>query len=95
MSSGRPGERSRSGEAITAIRLLAHQGHVRRVLLVWHLAFHAHIFTLMNVGQFQTGMLACTFAFLQGHEIATLLRITSCSYAVLTCRSSQRIGVAS
>jgi hypothetical protein len=46
----------------------------RRVLLVWHLAFHAHIFTLMNVGQFQTGMLACTFAFLQGHEIATLLR---------------------
>jgi hypothetical protein len=46
----------------------------RRVLLVWHLAFHAHIFTLMNVGQFQTGMLSCTFAFLQGHEIATLLR---------------------
>ncbi|MEM9461292.1 MAG: hypothetical protein AAGF11_44420 [Myxococcota bacterium] len=46
----------------------------RRVLLVWHLAFHAHIFTLMNVGQFQTGMLACTFAFLQGHEIATILR---------------------
>ncbi|MEX1361878.1 MAG: hypothetical protein AB1Z98_02060 [Nannocystaceae bacterium] len=46
----------------------------RRVLLVWHLAFHAHIFTLMNVGQFQTGMLACTFAFLQGEEIATLLR---------------------
>ncbi len=46
----------------------------RRVLLVWHLAFHAHIFTLMNVGQFQTGMLACTFAFLEGREIATLLR---------------------
>ena len=46
----------------------------RRVLLVWHLAFHAHIFTLMNVGQFQTGMLACTFAFLQGHEIATMMR---------------------
>ena len=46
----------------------------RRILLVWHLAFHAHIFTLMNVGQFQTGMLACTFAFLEGHEIASLLR---------------------
>jgi hypothetical protein len=46
----------------------------RRVLLVWHLAFHMHIFTLMNVGQFQTGMMACTFAFLQGHEIASLLR---------------------
>ena len=46
----------------------------RRVLLVWHLAFHAHIFTLMNVGQFQTAMLACTFAFLEGREIATLLR---------------------
>ncbi len=46
----------------------------RRVLLVWHIAFHAHIFTLMNVGQFQTGMLAGTFAFLSGQEIATLLR---------------------
>ena len=46
----------------------------RRVLLVFHLAFHAHIFTLMNVGQFQTGMLSVTFAFLHGREIATLLR---------------------
>ena len=46
----------------------------RRVLLVWHLAFHAHIFTLMNVGQFQTVMLSATLAFLQGREIATLLR---------------------
>jgi hypothetical protein len=46
----------------------------RRVLLVWHIAFHAHIFTLMNVGQFQTGMLAATFAFLEGREIATMLR---------------------
>jgi len=46
----------------------------RRVLLVWHLAFHAHIFTLMNVGQFQTGMMACTFAFLEGREIASIFR---------------------
>lgn len=46
----------------------------RRILLVWHLAFHMHIFTLMNVGQFQTGMMACTFAFLEGREIASLLR---------------------
>ena len=46
----------------------------RRVLLVWHLAFHAHIFTLMNVGQFQTAMLAATFLFLEGEEIAALLR---------------------
>jgi hypothetical protein len=46
----------------------------RRVLLVWHLAFHAHIFTLMSVGQFQTGMLSATFAFLEGREIASLLR---------------------
>jgi hypothetical protein len=46
----------------------------RRVLLVWHIAFHAHIFTLMNVGQFQTGMLAATFVFLEGREIATMLR---------------------
>jgi hypothetical protein len=46
----------------------------RRIFLVWHIAFHAHIFTLMNVGQFQTGMLSVTFAFLEGREIATLLR---------------------
>ncbi len=46
----------------------------RRVLLVWHLAFHGHIFTLMNVGQFQTGMASATFAFFQGREIATMLR---------------------
>jgi hypothetical protein len=46
----------------------------RRVWLVWHLAFHAHIFTLMSVGQFQTGMLSATFVFLEGREIASLLR---------------------
>ncbi len=46
----------------------------RRVWLVWHIAFHAHIFTLMSVGQFQTGMLSATFAFLEGREIASLLR---------------------
>jgi len=46
----------------------------RRVWLVWHLAFHAHIFTLMSVGQFQTGMLTATFVFVEGREIATLLR---------------------
>ena len=46
----------------------------RRVWLVWHIAFHAHIFTLMSVGQFQTGMLSATFAFLEGREIAALLR---------------------
>ena len=46
----------------------------RRIFLVWHLAFHGHIFTLMNVGQFQTGMVSATFAFLNGREIATMLR---------------------
>ncbi|NVB36259.1 hypothetical protein G6O69_00345 [Pseudenhygromyxa sp. WMMC2535] len=46
----------------------------RRVLLVWHLAFHAHIFTLMNVGQFQTAMVACTLVFLKGEEIAAIFR---------------------
>jgi hypothetical protein len=55
----------------------------RRVLLVWHLAFHMHIFTLMNVGQFQTSMLACTFAFLEGREIASLLRDIGCRLAKL------------
>ncbi len=46
----------------------------RRVLLVWHLAFHGHIFTMMNVGQFQTGMMSATFAFIRGNEIAAALR---------------------
>jgi len=46
----------------------------RRVLLIWHLAFHGHIFTMMNVGQFQTGMMSATFAFISGHEIAAVLR---------------------
>ena len=46
----------------------------RRVLLIWHLAFHGHIFSMMNVGQFQTGMMSATFAFIRGHEIAAVLR---------------------
>lgn len=46
----------------------------RRVWLVWHIAFHGHIFTLMNVGQFQTGMVSATFAFLEGRELAAMLR---------------------
>lgn len=45
----------------------------RRVLLVWHLAFHGHIYTLMSVGQFQTAMVSSTFNFLEGHEVATLM----------------------
>ncbi len=46
----------------------------RRVFLVWHIGFHAHIFSLMNVGQFQTGMLSATIVFLEGHEAAVILR---------------------
>ncbi len=46
----------------------------RRILLLWHLAFHVHIFMLISVGQFQTGMLSVTFAFLTGSEIAAMLR---------------------
>src|SRR5690606_38233076 len=49
-------------------------GLEHRVLMIWHLAFHAHIFTMMNVGQSQTGMMSATFAFIRGHEIAAVLR---------------------
>jgi hypothetical protein len=63
----------------------------RRVLLVWHLAFHAHIITLMNVGQFQTGMMACTFAFLEGREIASLLRDVGYRLAQVFPRSFGRV----
>ncbi len=47
----------------------------RRVWLLWHIGFHAHIFSLMNVGQFQTGMLSSTIPFLEGYEVATFGRL--------------------
>ncbi len=46
----------------------------RRVFLVWHVGFHAHIISLLNVGQFQTGMLSTTIVFLEGREAAVILR---------------------
>ncbi len=46
----------------------------RRIWIAWHLAIMGGIFTLMNIGQFQTGMLSQTIIFFTGLEIATALR---------------------
>jgi hypothetical protein len=45
----------------------------RRIWLTWHIALMGGIFTLMNIGQFQTGMLSQTFVFLTGAEAAIIV----------------------
>ncbi len=45
----------------------------RRIWLTWHVALMGGIFTLMNIGQFQTGMLSQTFVFLYGAEAAWIV----------------------
>lgn len=47
----------------------------RRIYLVWHIAFHAHLVTLISVGQFQTVMLSATIPFLTGREVAEIGRL--------------------
>ena len=47
----------------------------RRVWLLWHIGFHSHIFSLMNVGQFQTAMLSATIPFFEGIEVARFGRL--------------------
>lgn len=42
----------------------------RRIWLTWHISLMGGIFTLMNIGQFQTGMLSQTFVFIYGAEVA-------------------------
>jgi hypothetical protein len=46
----------------------------RRIWIPWHLAIMGGIFTLMNIGMFQTGMLSQTFVFFTGLEVAVGLR---------------------
>ncbi len=46
----------------------------RRIWIPWHLALMGGIFTLMNIGQFQTGMMSQTFIFFTGLEVAVGLR---------------------
>ncbi len=46
----------------------------RRIWIPWHIALMGGIFTLMNIGQFQTGMLSQTFVFFTGLETAIGLR---------------------
>ena len=47
----------------------------RRVWLLWHIGVMGGIFTLMNIGQFQTGMLSATIIYLRGEEIAKIGRM--------------------
>ncbi len=47
----------------------------RRVWLVWHVSVMAGIFTLMNIGQFQTGMLSQTIIWFTGLEVALFGRM--------------------
>ncbi len=45
----------------------------RRIWVTWHIALMLGIFTLMNIGQFQTGMLSQTFVYLYGAEAAWIV----------------------
>jgi hypothetical protein len=46
----------------------------RRIWITWHFLVMGGIFTLMNIGQFQTGMLTQAIAFFTGLEVASFLR---------------------
>jgi uncharacterized membrane protein YphA (DoxX/SURF4 family) len=46
----------------------------RRVWIPWHVGVMGGIFILMNIGQFQTGMLSATIFFFRGEEIASFGR---------------------
>jgi hypothetical protein len=46
----------------------------RRIWILWHLQLMGGIMLLMNIGHFQTGMLAQTFIFFSGYEVAKGLR---------------------
>jgi len=46
----------------------------RRIWIPWHFAVMGGIFVLMNIGMFQTGMLATGIFFLHGRELAVFLR---------------------
>lgn len=46
----------------------------RRIWILWHLGVMGGIFVLMNIGQFQTGMLSQTFVYFTGIEVARGLR---------------------
>jgi hypothetical protein len=46
----------------------------RRIWIPWHIGVMGGIFLLMNIGQFQTGMLSATILFFRGEEIASFGR---------------------
>ncbi len=62
----------------------------RRIWIPWHIAVMGGIFTLMNIGQFQTGMLSQTIIFFTGLEVALALR-----FAGRYGRLALSLGVAS
>jgi hypothetical protein len=47
----------------------------RRVWLFLALVFQSHVFIMMNIGHFQTGMLSACIPFLSGLEVASILRL--------------------
>ncbi len=47
----------------------------RRVWIPWHIGVMGGIFVLMNIGQFQTGMLSATIVYFRGEEIASFGRM--------------------
>ncbi len=46
----------------------------RRVWLFLAVVFQSHVFVMMNIGHFQTGMTAALIPFLGGREVASILR---------------------
>lgn len=46
----------------------------RRIWIPWHISLMLGIFMLMNIGQFQTGMLAQSLVFLYGAEAALIIQ---------------------
>jgi hypothetical protein len=57
----------------------------RRIWIAWHLAIMGGIFFLMNIGQFQTGVLSLGIIYFAGNEVAVGLRFAG--------RKLARIGV--
>ncbi len=50
----------------------------RRVWILWHIGVMGGIFVLMNIGQFQTGMLSTALLFFSGTELARFFRRVFC-----------------
>ncbi len=47
----------------------------RRIWIFLALVFQSHVFVMMNIGHFQTGMISACIPFFTGHEVAAVLRM--------------------